>query len=72
MEQKKKKYEEEIAAVLRKVMEVSYLRKKNIEKATHLLRRIRKEPAENASPEELIQEYFELKKKILNNIGLNE
>ncbi|KAI5190294.1 hypothetical protein NECID01_0886 [Nematocida sp. AWRm77] len=69
MEEKKKQYEEEIGKILRKAMEVSYLRKKNTEKITALLKAIRHETSEMSSPESLLDEYAHLRSRVLGNLG---
>ncbi|OAG29344.1 hypothetical protein NEDG_01417 [Nematocida displodere] len=72
MEEKKRKYEEEIGTILRRVMEVSYLRKKNTEKLGAILKGVRGEKQEGGdnSPDGLVSEYTELKTRIFQNLGV--
>ncbi|KAI5185055.1 hypothetical protein NEHOM01_0560 [Nematocida homosporus] len=72
MEEKKRAYEEEIAKVLRRVMEVSYARKKNSESISTLLKSIRKETHEEETPDSLMKEYEQLRERILKNMGCNQ
>ncbi|EIJ88936.1 hypothetical protein NEPAR06_0534 [Nematocida parisii] len=69
---KKKEYEEEISDILRKVMETSYQRKRNSEKIISLLKTIRQEGEPEELSESLINEYAELKRRVLNNLGIQE
>ncbi|KAI5168038.1 hypothetical protein NEIRO03_2371 [Nematocida sp. AWRm78] len=69
---KKKEYEEEISDILRKVMETSYQRKRNSDKIISLLKTIRQEGEPEELSESLINEYTELKKRVLNNLGIQE
>lgn len=72
MDEKKKEYEAEIGRILRKTMEVSYLRKKNTEKITQLLQAVRNEPATPPSSASLLDEYSQLRSRVARNLGGEE
>lgn len=73
MEDKKTQYEQKIATILRRVMEVSYLRKKNTERMIDILKQTRTNNSTqtNTSLELLLQEYKHLKDQIDANRGLD-
>jgi len=68
MKAKKSEYEEEIGKILRKVMEVSFLRKKNREKLGAIMRQIEgaREP-EKVTFDMLLKEYTEIREKVVCN-----
>ncbi|KAI5191823.1 hypothetical protein NEMIN01_1678 [Nematocida minor] len=72
MDTKKKEYEEEISSILRKVMEISYQRKKNSENIVSLLKSIRQEEEPATLNSALLNEYFVLKERILLNLGTKQ
>lgn len=71
MDAKKKEYEQEIGSILRKVMEISYERKRNSEDIISLLKSIRQEE-EPALDKTLFTEYSTLRERIRNNLGMKE
>ncbi|KAH9386535.1 uncharacterized protein NEMAJ01_1431 [Nematocida major] len=72
MDGKKKEYEEEIGNILRKVMEVSYQRKKNSEEIISLLKSIRQEEEPSSVSQSILSEYSVLKERVKNNLGMKE
>lgn len=74
MEDKKTQYEKKIAEILRRVMEVSYLRKRNTERMVEVLKKTRASntPQTSAPLEVLLQEYNLLKDQVSNHLGINK
>lgn len=76
MEKRKESYEAEIARILKRTMEVSYLRKKNRQTVLALLQStpgapgpaFSEEDLEDGSLDSLLKSYTLLKDKVINNL----